>query len=222
MPNAFSRSTKVFIDSSLSPKAQSEFLAKVAKQGVADLIATKRAPPRYDRFVDGKKDAPEETVKPSGTISYVFEYLNDVIAFSIGYLRTRSPVRKGKYRDSFYVSVNGKAILATDFEGTDIGTSSEIIIYNSQPYARKVDVQLVGYKKLHFSTPADMFPECVQAVKSRFGNLVNVSRIRNVSFPGKYTLRRRQMRPRPRQHLVLRHVGEPVETPGMVITLRGV
>src|SRR4051812_41346194 len=108
MPTAFSRSVKVFIDQNLAPAAQSAFLANTARKGVAELIATKRAPPRYDRFVDGREGASEDSVKPDGNITYVFEYLNDVIEFSIDYLMKRAPEKTGNYKKNFFLSVDGR------------------------------------------------------------------------------------------------------------------
>lgn len=221
MPTAFSRSVKVFIDQNLTPKAQSAHLAKTARAGVAELISSGRASPRYEVAVDGRLGASEEQVKPLGTISYTFEYLGDVVSFAIGFLMARSPVLTGAYRDSFFIGVNGQNIPARTFDASQLPVGAEIFIYNKTPYSRKVDVQLIGFRKLSFSVPAGIFDDCRQAVNSRFGNIVSVKRVSNIDFPGKYALRQRQMRPAPRQHLVLRGAGELVESPGLLITLRG-
>lgn len=220
MPTAFSRSVRVFIDQNLAPVAQSAALASVARAGVASLVASGNASSRYTTFVDGAAGASEDSVKPSGTIAYVFEYLGDVVSFAIGFLINRSPVRSGKYRDSFFVSVNGRPIAAADFDATLIPIGAEIFIYNSQPYSRKIDVQTVGKRRLTFSVPPGLFADCAQAIRARFGNSVTAQRVYNVDFPGKYSLRQRQMRPAPRAHLILRGVGELVESPGLMIVAR--
>ena len=220
MPTAFSRSVKVFVDQNLSPSAQSQQLADVAKQGVADLISSGQASPRYERFVDGTEGASEDSVRPLGTIVYIFEYLGDVVSYALGFLTTRSPVRTGRYRDSFFVAVNGRAIPAAAFDAASLDVGSEIIIYNTQPYNRKVDVQIAGNKRLSFSVPAGIWDDCAQSVKSRFGNTVTAKRLSNVDFPGKYTLRQRQMRT-DRPHQVLRGIGEAIQSPGLSITALG-
>lgn len=221
MVNAFTRSIKLFTSSALSPETRALALAALARNDVARLIATGQASPMYTRYVDGTQGAAEETVKPEGRISYFFEYLTDVIPEAIKFLRANSPVLTGAYRDSFYVAVGNRRILAQDFDTRLILGETTVYIYNSVPYSRKVDVQLVGYKPLHFSDGYHIFANCSQMLMSKYGNTISVQRIYDVSFPGKYALQRTQMRPKPRSHTVLRSKGDLVESPGLVITTRG-
>lgn len=222
MVNAFALSTRVFIDRALSPKVQSEYLANFAKTDVAKLIASGRASEQYDRYVDGNEGAPEEAVKPNGIIAYIFGGTGKVVVYALGFLIGRSPHLTGRYQDSFVVNVGGDHIPAAEFDPELVPINTDVIIYNKQPYSRKIDVQLVGQKRLHFSTAPNLFADAQQAVRSRFGNSVMAKRLYNVDFPGKYALRQRQMRPKPRQHLIRRGVGELVESPGLLITARQV
>ena len=62
--SAFTRSVQVFISSSLSPAAQSARLAAVARQGLADLIASGQAPSRHTTIVDGVEGRSEDGAVP--------------------------------------------------------------------------------------------------------------------------------------------------------------
>ncbi|MFC7611629.1 hypothetical protein [Teichococcus aestuarii] len=141
---AFQRTTEVFISRHASPQEQSRILAETARKGVAELVASRRASPQYDRFVDGIRGAPEVTVRPGGVIAYQFQYMGEIAAFAWAFLRQRAPRKTGTYQDSFWFSVDGRLISPRSFDPAKVEGAKELIIFNRQPYARKVDVQLVG------------------------------------------------------------------------------
>ena len=201
----FARQVEVFLDQDMSPEEMSRHLAAVAKAGVQELISTGRASPIFTRYVDGKKDAPEEAVEPSGTIAYEFEYLGEIVVFALGFLRQRAPVASGRYISSFYVGVGGKFVKAENFRPDIVPPGMEIIIGNTQPYSRKIDVQLVGNQRLRFSEPPNLFLDAAVAVRRRFGNFVSAKRIYTVEFPGQYILRTGRRR------------GKRVESPALVL-----
>lgn len=219
--DALSKLTRVWIASHLTPSAQSAVFAKIVKEDVAKLIDSGRASPIYTRYVDGVKGAAEETVKPTGSITYIFDFMTDVIPEAIKFLRANSPVLTGRYRDSFYISVGNTRVLAQDFDPKLVLGETEVYIYNFVPYSRKVDVQLIGYKPIYFNGGYHIFENCAQRLKSRFGNTITVKRLYDIAFPGKYKLRQTQMRPSPRSHLILRSRGSLVESPGLYITTHG-
>lgn len=189
-----SQAINVLIADGLSPLARSAFLAQAAKDGVADLILSGKATPNYKRFVDGIEGLAEEAVSADGTILYRFSYLAEVVAFTVAFLQNRSPVRSGRYRDSFMISVNGNAYEADGFDPDVIQSSDDVFIYNRQPYSRKIDVQLIGSKPLSFSVPAGLFDDAVTAVKRQFGNLVTCKRLYTIRHPGEvYTKKRRRV-----------------------------
>lgn len=98
---------------------------------------------------------------------------------------------------------------------------AEIVIGNTQPYSRKVDIQIVGGRKLSFSVPPGLFDDCVKAIKARFDDIVEVKRIYTINFPGQYRLKRTQLRKKGRHAgKVGRAAGSPVESPAIVITPR--
>lgn len=205
---AFRRSVEVFFEGEVAPEALARHLAQVAKATAAELITTGRAPPRYTRYVDGREGAPEETVRPDGVILYRFDYMAEVVAFALAFLRARAPVWTGRYRESFYLGLDGRFVPAARFDAERMGTVSEVVIGNTMPYSRKVDVQLVGTKPLRFSVPPGLFSDAAKAVQRRFGNLVSAKRVYTMRFPDQYTLR------------TGRKAGKPVESPALVIALR--
>ncbi|MFC4169604.1 hypothetical protein [Teichococcus aestuarii] len=181
---AFQRTTEVFISRHASPQEQSRILAETARKGVAELVASRRASPQYDRFVDGIRGAPEVTVRPGGVIAYQFQYMGEIAAFAWAFLRQRAPRKTGTYQDSFWFSVDGRLISPRSFDPAKVEGAKELIIFNRQPYARKVDVQLVGARRLRFSVPAGIMDDAAAAVRRRFGNMVTARRLYTVRFPG--------------------------------------
>lgn len=207
MSGSFIRQIEVFIANGASPQAASRALAKAAKEGTAELIASGRASPRFTRYVDGRRGAPADAVQPGGVIVDVFDQMGEVIAFALGYLRKRAP-GGGGFRESFLLGLDGKMVRAAQFNPATMGDVSEVFVSNDQPWNRLVDVQLAGGKPVRFGVPDDMYRDCAQAIGRRFGNSVNAFRVYDVEFPGKYRLLTG-----PRQ-------GKPVQSPGLVIRAR--
>lgn len=208
MSGAFTRSVDVFISRNLSPQAQSKMLADTAKAGVASLIQSGRAAPLYQRFVDGREGVSEDAVKPGGVIAYRFEYLAEIVTFALEFLKQRSPRKSGKYRESFYLGLDGKFVPAARFNPATMGSVQECVVGNLAAYSRKIDVQLVGGKRLKFSVPAGLFDDAAKAVRQRFGNMVAVKRVYTMAHPQQYTLKRGKK------------AGSRVESPALVISVR--
>jgi hypothetical protein len=204
----FSRSIDVFIRQNLSPEARSAALAEVARRGVAELIATGQASPRYRRIVDGVEGAPETAVRPDGVIVYRFDAMAEIVAFALAFLAGRSPVRSGAFRRGFYVGLDGRFVMASAFNAATMGRVSEVVIGNVEPYARMVDVQMAGGQPVRFSVPADMFSDAAGAVRARFGNIITARREYNMTFPGQYLLR------------AGKRAGKRVQSPALVISVR--
>lgn len=205
---AVTRQASVFIAAHLSPQAQARALAEAAKRDVAQLIAAGRASPDFTRFVDGRQGAAEETVRAGGTIAYRFAYAGEVAAFALAFLRQRAPVGQGTYRESFYLGLDGRFVPAAQFNPATMGEVAEIVIGNTQPYSRKVDVQLVGGQALQFSVPAGLFEDAATAIQRRFGRLVTARRRGTMRFPGQYRATEGA------------RAGRLVESPAVIITFR--
>lgn len=231
---AFRRRLDVFIDQALSPAAQSQRLAEIAKQELAAQIAAGRASKSYRRFVDGREGVPEESVAPAphGRIIYRFNHLGVIGMFALTFLKHRSPPASGQparpahgkpgtYRDSFWVGVNGRAMPAAQFNPDLAPPGAELVIYNASAYSRKVDVQLIGAQPLHFAVPAGLFDDAVKAIKARYGVLVDVKRVYTMAFPGQYRLKTEQVHQSGRYAGRTRsRAGKSVESPALIIKPR--
>ncbi|MBP2229668.1 hypothetical protein J2847_002967 [Azospirillum agricola] len=245
---AFNERLRVFADRTLSPAAQSRRLAEIAIAERDRLIASGRASRRYRRWVDGVEGAPETAVRPAdgGRIVYRFSVLGAVCTFALSFLISRSPPRSsaplnpatGKtahYRDGFYFGIKdsasphsgrgdsgGRFVPAAQFNPAALSPSvTEIIIGNTQPYSRKVDVQLVGGASLSFQVPAGLFDDAVRAIRSRWGDVVEVKRVYTMDFPGQYRLKSRQVWTTGKHKGLSRgREGTRVESPALIIRPR--
>lgn len=208
---AFARRLQVFADRTLSPAAQSAMLAAAAKRELAGLISSGRASPSYQRFVDGAENRPEAAVKPapSGLIVYRFATLGRVGAFALEFLVRRARGLPAEYLRGFYLAADGRFIPMAAFNPDKLGAGvKELAIGNVVAFSRKVDVQLAGGKRLRFSVPPGLFDDCVAAIRSRFGNVVDAKRVYTLTFPGQHVLKRGRKR------------GSRVESPAIIITPR--
>jgi hypothetical protein len=180
-----------FVNEHLSPAARSGTLARLAIEMREGLISEGRASKVYKTFVDGREGAPEKSVRGTGggVILYRFSYAAEAALFAFGFLYARSPNRSGKFRESFYFGVNGRFVSAKQFDPELVPADAEIVIGNTQPYSRRVDVQLVGGHRLRYRTPAGIFDDAARAVKSRVRGAVTAKRVYSIDFPGRYTLR---------------------------------
>ncbi len=130
----------------LEPDAINAALAKFAKAELAKALAG-GAPSQYERIVNGRSGAAEETVIAPGPIVYVFTNWNLVINAALQELQKRAPRRSGRYAGSFVVVVGGRTVV-TDF--SKLRPDAEVIILNTQPYTRKIETGHNGPGARHF------------------------------------------------------------------------
>lgn len=211
------RTVDVFIDKALSPAARSAALARAAREGVAELVRSGQASPTYRVFVDGVEGAAEERVKPEGVITYLFGNLNVAAQFGLSFLKARSPAKSGRYRESFafafftsggvaltgpgrdrrgrFTSQDGKVVGGRMVPADQVnfakitGDVTEIVIFNRQPYSRRVDVQMDGRQPIKFNVAPDLFTDAAREINKRFGGSVEASRIYSITFPGQYVVK---------------------------------
>jgi hypothetical protein len=182
--SAFRRSTEVFLDRGLAPREISAALARVARAGVADLVSSGRASAVYETFVDGQKGADEDTVRPDGVIVYRFGVLGEAAAFAMAFLLERSPERSGRYRRGFWFAVDGRPVSRSSFDTQRLSPDAgEVMVYNREPYSRKLDVQLIGGRRLRVMVPPGIFDDAAKAVRRRFPT-VDARRLYTVNFSG--------------------------------------
>jgi hypothetical protein len=154
------RQIRVWRDKTMSPQALSLNLATVAKKTRDALIKTGEAAPAYETFVDGRKGAAEETVRPDGAILYQFNVLGQAAKYALSFAVGRSPKHDGDYKRAWFVAVDGKKWTG---DLNDIPAGSEVMVTNPLPYARKIDV---GHMKMRVAP--GIVEDTRQAVKRKF------------------------------------------------------
>lgn len=177
-PQAFERELRV-ATAGIEPEAISKLLAQTARNALAEVQANGQAPRHYERVVNGRRGAAEESVIPPGPIVYEFSWLPEIAEFALNFARERSPVLSGRYKRSWFAMVNGTVVADLDA----MPPEAELIITNDQPYSRKIDV---GAMKMR--VPPGIAEDTRQAVMRRFGNIVQAER-QFINLAGGYVLR---------------------------------
>jgi hypothetical protein len=141
------------------PEAINKALADFARAELRK-AQTAGASRTYQLYVNGRPAASEYEVVAPGPIVYQFSLWSEIIAYALSELQRRSPVRSGRFRNSFIVLVDGK----TFDPARDVPATSEVIITNFQPYIRKAEAGLLGTKRFA------IFDGTKRALARRFGN----------------------------------------------------
>lgn len=204
----FDRDLKL-ITADVDPEIIRRELAAFARQSLADVIASGEAPPTYEKFVNDRQGAPEESVQLPGPITYVFTNWKLVIEAALAELERRAPKKSGRFAASFIV-ISGSQVV-TDFSA--IPPKAEVIITNAQPYVRKVETGVLKVPRFY------VFDGTKNALVRRFGGATGpfnvVTRWLNIGsgvhplIP--YILRGSQGRRKDRQ------AGQPISYPAIII-----
>lgn len=209
----------VYIDRNLSPAARSARLAGHARTALAETIRSGRAGPNYTRLVDGLAGRDESQVRGDGggRIQYQFVYLDVAVARALDFLRQRAPIGTDvnrpdsrKFRDSFFVGVDGRFIRAADFRPETIPpTVFEVSIGNTAPDNRRADEQhkMTGDTQLTYSVPAAMYVDASRLLRREFPTL-KAKRVYSIRFTGQYILRRGGK------------AGSPTQSPALIVSTR--
>lgn len=187
----------------IAPENLVAALAEGARAALAEVQASHQAPKTFVRYVNGREGASEESVILPGPILYNFSWLPEVAEYALAFARARSPVKSGRFRDSWFAMVNGAAV--SDL--TSIPPDAELIITNDQPYSRKIET---GH--MHMSVPPGIVEDTRQALMARFGNLITVQR-KFISLGGAYVLKTPGRRRKSQ-------VGRDLSYPAVVINTR--
>lgn len=165
-----SRDLSILVDDTLSPKAQSKAIAAFARGELKEAQeingrALGRVP-RHKTWVDGRAEAPLDSVKPDGgRIVFAFEILVDVLQFIAATLREKSPVGPpdgGHYRDSHKLFADGVAA-----DALRPPPAAEYVWLNTAPYARKIEV---GSMRMTVPGSDHVYEQTRQIAARRFGN----------------------------------------------------
>ena len=164
----------------LAPDRIAAELARFAKSERDQHIARGEASPVYDTFVNGVKDAREESVTAPGPILYVFAYWQPVINFAMERLKRRGPRLSGAYEDSHTVMVGGQEIAPNL-----IGADEEVTLVATVPYARKIEV---GHMRM--AVERGIYQDVAHDVQRQFGGTTGFSvEYRQVYIPNGYILK---------------------------------
>lgn len=161
----------ILIDESLSPEAQSEAFASFARAELREAEEINRRAlgrvPRHKTFVDGRPNAPLETVKPDGgTIRFEFEIVVDALQFIAATLTAKSPVRTGRYRDSHTLFADG-----VEASVVNPPPAESYVFLSRLPYARKIEA---GRMKMTVPGSSHVYEQTRQIAARRFGNVAAI------------------------------------------------
>ena len=173
----FERDLRIAI-AGLSPPAIAAELARTAHEALAEVIGSGEASERYERFVNGKPDVPEEAVVPPGPIIYAFDYQAEIAQFALDWARANSPVLSGAYRDAWFILADGSPA-----DPKDVQIGQTLLVTNDKPYARKIEV---GAMKV--SVPPLIVERMRQAVRSAYPFIA--AEVRFIALEGGYVLKR--------------------------------
>jgi len=198
----------------ISPEAVNRALADFARAQLHKAQASGAASRSYRLYVNDRPATSEYEVEAPGPILYLFSMWAEIIDYAISELKRRSPVRSGRFRESFIVIVNGNIVPS----GRTIDATAEVIVTNFQPYIRKAEAGLLGTKRFA------IFDGTKRALTRRFGNegrssfgylfetkWLNVGAGVHPGMP--YILRRSQGRRKDRQ------AGMPITYPSIVMKM---
>ena len=172
----------------IAPENIGKELAAFARSELANAIQEGEGSERYERYVNGRLGAQEETVVPPGPILYVLHWWREIVEFALQTAVERSPEKSGDYKKSWFIMTPGGGVKSFD----DIPINSTVVLTNNRPYARKIDV---GHMRM--TVPPGIVEDVRRAVMARFGNFVIAKRTM-IPLPGGYVLKghfRRGYRP---------------------------
>lgn len=130
---AWESTVRILRDAVGAPKFQ-QLHARVAKRALAQHLAQAADKPEVVRYVDGRQGDPEESVKLYGVIRYEFIRLAAIARAGLDLARQLSPMESGKYRESWFLMVDGVQV-----DRVPPG-AREIVLTNDQPYHRKLEM----------------------------------------------------------------------------------
>jgi hypothetical protein len=178
----------------IAPENVAKELASYAKRSLSEVIQSGEGSDIYERYVNGRFGASEESVRPPGPIVYIFNWWKEIIEFGIAALVQRSPEKSGRYKRSWFAMVDGRHVV--DFDR--LPTGAVVYLTNNQPYSRKIEV---GHMRM--SVPPGVVEDCALTIKRRFANTYDI-KATMITHPNGYILKgvfSRGIRPQARKKL---------------------
>lgn len=153
----------------MSPDARSNALADFARTEIASAraqnIRVLGPIPRERTFVDGRLDAPLESVRPDGVIHSEFELIKEVLDYIADQLDAASPVLTGRYQRSHIMLADGLEVLS----GEQAPDAEEYIFVNTQPYTRKLE------RGASSQAPDGIYQVVAMLARRKFGEVARIT-----------------------------------------------
>ncbi len=166
------RDIQAIVASTMSPQAQSETVAEFAREQLSlaeqqNAAALGQTPP-HDTFVDGAAEAPLESVRVPGNITFVFHLVTELFAYVADLLDQHSPVLTGRYKHSHIFFADGR-----EADPQAPPQATEYVFLNTTPYARKIE----GAAKPPESSqaPEGVYEGVAAMANARFGNVARIA-----------------------------------------------
>jgi len=180
----------------MTDKAAVDSLVRVAirerDRVLRDQGSRKGFKPSYRQIVDSILGAPLDRVKPSGTIVFAWDYLDEIVSDTYGALVNRLPKVTGKLSQSVLVFVDGAL---GDASAIPPGTK-EIKLVVSADYARRIEVGRKRHSFDPFSAGGHhAVVETQQVAKRLWGTAAQIT-FRFSDLSGGYALRTQAARHR--------------------------
>lgn len=170
------KSFALAVSDMLSPRAQSQLVAKFAQEQFvaaddANTAILGRRPP-HTRTVDGKAGAPLDTVDAKhGVIIFEWELIVDVLRWIGVALVDRSPEVSGDYKRGHTLFADGKEV---DLGG-QIPDAEEYSFTNLVPYARKIEIgKTTKGRDFVIQVPNRIYERTAKDARARFGNIAKI------------------------------------------------
>jgi len=93
--------------------------------------------PDYIQVVNGQRDAPLESVTPTGVVIFLYDYRREIALVAHEALVRNSPRRSGAYIQHHIYLVDGREVASLP---QNLRSVKEIVLTNDQPYARRLEV----------------------------------------------------------------------------------
>lgn len=154
-------------------RARAQHFAAQARQVATEIqrnndIAVGARVPR-EQLVDGRANAPLESVKPGGQVVFLWQFYREIVRELMTVVNSLAPVKTGRYRASFVIEADGVEVSSPDA----VSTAREVVVYNRQPYARRLEPTW-GSPRLSRMAPNGIMEVAEQRVRRRFGGVAAI------------------------------------------------
>lgn len=165
---------RIIISDLLSPEAQSAAFADFAEQALADAEATDASvlgyTPTHTTFVDGSETEDLTSVRPNGTIVFVFDIVGDALLTIYQMLLDHAPDLTGQFKESIKLYADGTEV---DPKG-EIPAAAQYTFLSGVAYARKIEGS-DGRKPESPQAPDGVFHVVATIAQQQFGNSAKIS-----------------------------------------------